>query len=75
MRILKGIEEGLKAGLRIKIRMNVTTDNINSCLKLREKLFQKFNKNDNLIFEMQPVFQLEDNKKSELWNILFEDVS
>ena len=75
VRILKGIEEGLKAGLRIKIRMNVTTDNINSCLKLREKLFQKFNKNDNLIFEMQPVFQLEDNKKSELWNILFEDVS
>ena len=59
-KIMQGVELCLKNKIAIKIRMNVSQQNIDQCLKLRDELIQEYvNEYSNklLIFELQPIFQ------------------
>ena len=58
--IEKGIDVAIQKGISIKIRMNITKENISSCLHYRERMkeqYHSFFKNGQLSFELQPLFQ------------------
>lgn len=60
-KILNGISLYLENSICIKIRMNISNSNIDSCLKLKQNLINTFDEaynNGKLLFEMQPLFQL-----------------
>lgn len=68
-KIIKGIDEFLNKGKRIKIRMNISDNNIDSCIKLKSNLIKEYRlayENDLLLFEMQPIFQLDTKKRQVL---------
>lgn len=59
-KIMQGIELCLKNKIAIKIRMNISPQNIDQCLKLRDELIQEYLNeyfHKLLIFELQPIFQ------------------
>ena len=74
-KILNNIDLLLQNNIAVKIRMNITEQNISSCISLREQLSNKY-KNKPLYFELQPVFQLSDNINKKLKIMIHEsDVS
>lgn len=65
-RILQGVELSLQSNKRIKIRMNISPENVNDCMNLREELIIKYStyyNSGNLTFELQSLFQLSDAQK------------
>ncbi|QSX05564.1 radical SAM protein [Sedimentibacter sp. zth1] len=72
-KIMEGIDLCLKNNISIKIRMNISNDNVDSCLKLREEMLNKYKWTDLLKFELQPIYQLEEKERIEVedkiyWN-------
>lgn len=65
-KILRGIEKCIDYRIPIKIRMNITYDNINSCLALKKKLTDKYGSTNLLSFDMQELFQYQGKMKREL---------
>lgn len=68
-KILRGIHEFINKGKQIKIRMNISDINIDSCIKLKTNLIEKYGQayeNGLLLFEMQPIFQLDPKKRQRL---------
>lgn len=55
-KIMNGIDKAIKMGIHIKIRMNISEDNITSCISLRKKMLTKYS-NSLLSFELYPLFQ------------------
>lgn len=55
-KIMKNIDLCLNLHIPIKIRMNISEKNIESCLSLREQLSKKYSSYP-LMFELQPIFQ------------------
>ena len=74
-RIMAGIDNALKNGIAIKIRMNVSKNNMEDCIELRKKMisdYVRYFEEGKLIFEMQPLFQLTNEAKNDLYEkILF----
>lgn len=73
-KVLDGIELYLTHRIPIKVRMNITPANVERCTALRDRLIEKFSQQYTdgiLMFELQPVFQLSDDVKSELHGKLF----
>jgi uncharacterized protein len=77
VKIFEGLEMCLKEHMRVKIRMNISSQNIDSCLSLRDELSIKYKNNlldGTLLFEMQPIFQTDKDSKLELEHrIYFEE--
>ena len=68
-KIIAGIELALKNNISVKIRMNVSADNIDSCLELREQLkndYLPYYKCGLLMFELQALFQHEKKLKDDI---------
>lgn len=68
-KIMQGIRTCLMHSIPIKIRMNITPENISPCEQLRESLIKEFPTQFNkkiLTFELQPIFQLSTENKDEL---------
>lgn len=55
-RIMEGVDYYLQNGIPIKIRMNISNENIEDCLRLRKDLSLKY-LNKKIYFELQPIFQ------------------
>lgn len=73
-KILRGVSLYLKNNITIKIRMNISNENIISCLQHRDNLINLFSEsyqNKKLQFEMQPLFQLDLENKMKLESILY----
>lgn len=70
-KLISNINLAIKNNIRIKIRMNITNNNYEECLELRDKLKQKYKNKDILIFELQPIFQLDNKSKNFLEPILY----
>lgn len=75
-KIMAGITLYLKHGIRVKIRMNISGANVQECLDLRESMIAEFPeafRQNTLLFELQPIFQLSREKRFQLNSkILFE---
>lgn len=69
-KIISNIDKYLEENIPIKIRMNISSSNIESCIKLREELAKKY-LGKPLSFELQPIFQLD----SDLRNTLSDKIS
>lgn len=70
----RGIVDCLRNEIPIKIRMNISEHNLNECLQLRENFIERFStefKKGILMFEMQPIFQLNDTQKTVLKDKLY----
>ena len=73
-KIINSIDKCLNNDISIKIRMNISENNINECMKLREQFIKKYKtKYDNgiLMFELQPIFQIPSKKREVLNNKVF----
>lgn len=73
-KIIKGMELFLNHDNRIDIRMNISKNNIDSCLALKRKFAETYceaYKNGNLIFEMQPLFASNDFVRGDLEKMLY----
>ncbi len=60
-RIIQGIERLFDIKKRVKIRMNISENNQESCERLRDDFIARYKKQFDqglLIFELQPIFQL-----------------
>lgn len=72
-RIEQGINLYLRNGLPIKIRMNISDKNINECLELRKEYVKKYSKQYEkglLTFELQPIFQLREENRNRLNEVI-----
>lgn len=65
-RILEGVELYISNKIPVRIRMNVSNDNIDDCLALKEILTKQYGNNDYLSFELQELFQIRDAEQHEL---------
>lgn len=68
-KVMRGIKLYLEHSLPIKIRMNISNENLTSCLELRAEFIKNFSRqyNSNLLFfELQPVFQLPVEEKKNI---------
>lgn len=77
-RVMKGIKLCLEQSIPIKIRMNISHNNVEQCIRLREKLISIFSRQYEagiLMFELQPIFQSSSKVKSNLNEIIFFDNS
>lgn len=70
-KLISNIDLAIETEIPIKIRMNVTNNNYQECLELRDKLKKKYQNKGKLIFELQPIFQLDDKSKSFLESVLY----
>lgn len=70
-KLISNIDLAIKNNIRIKIRMNISKANYQECLELRENLKKEYPDNKLLIFELQPIFQLDDESKNFLEPILY----
>lgn len=74
-KIMAGIKKCLDKHINIKIRMNITSSNIDHCIEHREKLINDFSNHwseSTLSFELQPVFQASQSEKKSLEALLLE---
>ncbi len=70
-KIMKGVLLFLQRGINIRIRMNLTFDNVYSCIKERDKLKYLFSDYiSSITFEYQPLFQYSNTDKSKLYEII-----
>lgn len=68
-KIMAGIKLCLQNHIKIKIRMNISNENITSCVAQREKMISEFKAaydHSLLIFEMQPQFQVALQEQAQL---------
>lgn len=68
-KIIEGINWLLKNNICVKIRMNISESNKEDCLNLRENFIANYSAefaNGILKFELQPIFQLNSQKREEL---------
>lgn len=68
-RIIQGIKMCLNHLVPIRIRMNISEENVSSCEKLREMLINEFGSQFDsglLTFELQPLFQLSFDNRNKL---------
>lgn len=68
-KVMAGVALYLKHDIPIKIRMNISAANVEECLALRESLIGEFREAFHkkvLMFEMQPIFQLNPQTRFEL---------
>ena len=70
-KLMSNIDLAIKNKIRIKIRMNINKNNYQECLELRKNLKEKYPNKELLIFELQPIFQLDNDSKSFLEPILY----
>ncbi|WP_406243071.1 radical SAM protein [Tissierella carlieri] len=70
-KLISNIDLAIKNNIRIKVRMNISKTNYQECLELRDNLKAKYPNNKLLIFELQPIFQLDDESKNFLEPILY----
>ncbi len=69
-KIIRNIEIALENGLPIEIRMNLTADNKDEALALREEFKEKYAKyytSKKLFFNLQAVFQQEATQKTQIY--------
>ncbi len=72
-KIIKGIDSLLKNNIPVKIRMNISTHNIDSCIAQRDEMREKYTEkiDQNLLsLEMQAQFQLSYKEQDSLNNKL-----
>ena len=77
-KIVDGIKKFLENSIPIKIRMNISKKNIEECLKLRETFINEFKEQYSkgiLMFELQPIFQINPKEKSDLNEKIFFEKS
>lgn len=76
-KIMSGISDCLNLSIPIKIRMNISPNNIDACEQLREALINRFrNYYDigTLMFELQPIFQLNKSIRDDInMRLLFDE--
>ena len=75
-KIMAGIRTCLSNHIPVKIRMNITSSNIDNCIEHRERLINEFAEHwscSALSFELQPVFQANQSEKKSLEALLFEE--
>ncbi|MBU3209532.1 4Fe-4S cluster-binding domain-containing protein [Clostridium algidicarnis] len=70
-KLISNIDLAIENEISVKIRMNITNNNYQECLGLRDKLKKKYQNKGKLIFELQPIFQLDDKSKNILEPILY----
>lgn len=70
-KLISNIDLAIKNNIKIKIRMNINKSNYEECIKLREDLKVKYPNRELLIFELQPIFQLNEDDKNFLEPILY----
>ena len=73
-KIMRGIDLYLRHDIRIKIRMNISKANVQSCLLVKKKLIEQYKDQHSrglLLFEMQPIFQTTGKSRQELTQILY----
>ena len=72
VKIMKGIEKYAKNNIPIHVRMNVNSGNIDDCIRQKEKMKGE-SWGEKLFFEMQPIFQLSERARNELYQRMIED--
>lgn len=74
-KIMRGIDKALSEDIHIKIRMNITQNNVEACIKLREHFVDKYKYCEELLsYELYPVFQLCEASKNEVTKkIMYSD--
>lgn len=75
-KIIKGIDKCLEKNIRIKVRVNLTQENLDGCLSFRERFMKERKQYVNeglLYFEMQPIFQIPYDKKKKINEIVLEN--
>lgn len=70
-KLISNIDLAIENEIPIKIRMNITNNNYQECLELRDRLKNKYQNKGTLNFELQPIFQLDDKSKNFLEPILY----
>lgn len=70
-KLISNIDLAIENDITIKIRMNINNNNYQECIELREKLKKKYQKNGKIIFELQPIFQIDEKSKSFLEPLLY----
>lgn len=73
-KILRGIRLLLDSSIPVTIRMNVSVENIEECYKEID-LLRSYGWKGNLKFELQPLFQIDEQKREKLYNVFFEKES
>lgn len=71
-KIMQNIDLMIRHQIPVKIRMNISTSNLEECLALREELKSQYQNSDLLSFELQPLFQYDNNTRVELESILYD---
>jgi uncharacterized protein len=72
--VTHGIDKFLNNKIPVKIRMNISRDNLKQCMALREEYIHKFKSQYDagiLMFELQPIFQINPETKAELDEAIF----
>ena len=62
--ILQGVEKAISLRLPIKVRMNLSKTNVDSCYEFKKWLTDYFGNSQYLSFDMQELFQYETNDKA-----------
>jgi len=75
-KIIKGVTCALAAELPIKLRVNVSHDNLQEGLKLQKLLLEQFGENNKFLkFELSPMLGYSHEEKSKIMGELFEQVA
>lgn len=72
-KIINNIEVALQNNLPTTIRMNIHNNNIDSCMKIKKIIEDHHRGNNNLFFDIQPIFQCEEDDRNLLFNKLLEE--
>lgn len=70
--IMQNIDTCLNHDIPVKIRMNISDNNLQSCINLRKQLANKYCDKP-IMFELQPIFQLDISDRNQLENKIQEE--
>jgi len=70
-KIMAGIEKCLQAGFNTKIRMNLSKESFDTGMQIQQDLLQRFDNNENLSFEIAPLFDVPDPEKLDILSNMF----
>jgi len=71
--VMESIKLSLQHGFPTTVRMNVSANNIDGCLETKKYIEDQLWGNDNLMFEIQPIFQASHDEHNQLYSSLFND--
>jgi uncharacterized protein len=71
-RIIDGVKKCIENEIPIKIRMNISPENIENCLEEKRRI-ESTEWGKNVEFELQPLFQCSSSVKTELHQSLFDN--